>query len=107
MFNRISGSIAQRTGSHVLASIPFSLVLTLTVCRGPGEDRPGVVAITRQNKAFSVSGIEGISVMGPISHSESVPDSFISEAYECLNYPPVVQAFDVPTYMGVKLNAGH
>ena len=58
MFNRISSWIAQRTGNHLLAGVPFFLVLTLTACLGPGEDRPGVVAVDPQSETVSVSGIE-------------------------------------------------
>jgi len=70
MSNRISSWIAQRIGSHVLVSIPFFLVLTLTACLGPGEDRPGVVAIDPQSETVSVSGIEGISATGTSGASE-------------------------------------
>jgi hypothetical protein len=70
MFNRIFSWIAERTGSLVLVSIPFFLVLTLTACLGPGEDRPGVVAIDPQSETVSVSGIEGISATGASGASE-------------------------------------
>lgn len=105
MFNRVSSSIVRRTGNHVLASIPVSLVLTSSRYLGSGEDIPQVVAIGPQYGTVSVLGIEGISVTGASGHSESGPDSFISEVYEGLNYPPVFQALGVPQYLEVKLNA--
>jgi len=57
MFNRISSWNAQIIRSHLLSGVLFFLVLTLTACLGPGENRPGVVAIDPQSETVSVSGI--------------------------------------------------
>ena len=45
-------------------------MLALTACLGPGEDRPGVVAIDPQSETVSVSGIESGSATGASGASE-------------------------------------
>ena len=70
MFNRISSWISQRPCSHLLVRVLFFLVLTLTACLGPGEDRPGVVAIDPQSETVSVSGIESGSATATSGASE-------------------------------------
>jgi len=70
MFNRISSWISQRPRSHLLVRVFFFLVLTLTACLGPGEDRPGVVAIDPQSETVSVSGIESGSATATSGASE-------------------------------------
>jgi uncharacterized cupredoxin-like copper-binding protein len=46
----------ERSGWHLLAGASVLVMLALTACFGPGEDRPGAVSVDPQSETVSVTG---------------------------------------------------